>query len=79
MGKDKAKFIEIVGTASERTGNFVGKATAFGKRIAGVAADNISAGKGMLGLEKEDTKPVPEKKTKNSKATALKSDQVEAQ
>ena len=79
MEKDKAKVIEIVGTASERAGNFVGKAATLSKKIAGVATGSVSAGKGMHGLAKEDAKSVPEKKTKNSKATALKSDLVETQ
>jgi chromosome segregation ATPase len=79
MDKEKAKVIKVVGTASERAGNFVGKASAFSKRIAGVATGSVSAERGMPGLAKEDTKPVPGKKTRNSKATALKSDLVEAQ
>jgi chromosome segregation ATPase len=79
MEKDKAKVIGVVGTASERAGNFVGKAATFGKRITDVATGSVSTGKGMTGLAKEDTKPVPEKKTRNSKATALKSDLVKAQ
>jgi len=74
MEKDKAKVIEIVGTASERAGNLVGTAAALGKRIAGVAAGGASAGKGMLGLAGEDTKPVPEKKSNSTKAVASKSD-----
>ncbi len=72
MEKDKAKVIEIVGTASERAGSLVGKATTLGKRIAG----GISAGKGMLGLAEEDTKPASEKKSNSTKAVALKSDLV---
>lgn len=74
MEKDKAKVVEIVGTASERAGNLVGTAAALGKRIAGVAAGGVSAGKGMLGLADEDTKPVPEKKSSSTKAVASKSD-----
>ena len=73
MEKDKAKVIEIVGTASERAGSFVGKATVLGKKIASVAAGGVSAGKGMLGLADEDTKPVPEKKSDNTKISTLKS------
>jgi len=74
MEKDKAKVIEIVGTASERAGSLVGKAAALGKRITGVAAGGVSAGKGMLGLADEDTKSVPEKKSGSTRAIALKSD-----
>ena len=79
MEKDKAKVIEIVGTASERAGTYVGKAATLGKKIAGVATGSVSAGKGMPDLAKEDTKPVPEKKNRNSKATVLKSNLLEAQ
>jgi len=79
MEKDKAKVIEIVGTASERAGSFVGKATVLGKKIAGVAAGGVSAGKGMLGLADEDTKPASERKSNSTKAVALKSDLVAAQ
>ena len=57
MDKDKAKVMEIVGSASERAGSFVGKAAALGKRVAGIAAGGVSAGKGMLGLAEEDAKP----------------------
>ena len=41
MEKDKAKVIEIVGTASEHVGSFVGKAAALGKRVAGIAAGGV--------------------------------------
>ncbi|HIJ52775.1 MAG TPA: hypothetical protein HPP66_06430 [Planctomycetes bacterium] len=74
MEKDKAKVVEIVGTASERAGNLVGTAAALGKRIAGVAAGGVSAGKGMPGLAGEDTKGVPEKKSNSTKAVGSKSD-----
>jgi len=75
MDKDKAKVVEIVGTASERAGSFVGKAAALGKRVTGIAAGGVSAGKRMPGLAEEDTKAVTKKKSSSStKAIVSKSD-----
>ena len=53
--ENEEKFLEIVGTASERAGVFAGKIAAIGSKIAGLASGGVSAGKEMLGLA-DDTK-----------------------
>jgi len=74
MEKDKAKIIEIVGTASERVGSFVGSVTTIGNKIAGLATGSVSAGKEIVGLPNKNSTTVPKKKADNSKAAKLKSD-----
>jgi hypothetical protein len=62
------KFIEIIGTASERTGAFAGRLTTFGSKIAGFASGGVSAGKNTPGLPAENTKHKSQSKAVMSSA-----------
>ncbi|MFC1676647.1 HEAT repeat domain-containing protein [Planctomycetota bacterium] len=72
--ENEEKFLEFVGTASERAGTFAGKVAGIGDKIAGLAAGSVSAGKEMLGLADEKVKHTPEKKSGITKTSTLKSD-----
>jgi chromosome segregation ATPase len=76
MEKDKTKVIEVVGTASERAGSFVGKAAALGKRITGVAVGGISGRKEILDLHDEDTEPEVETDSGGTETVAMESELV---
>ena len=68
------KFLEFVGTASERAGGFAGKVATIGGKIAGLASGSVSAGKEMLGLPDEKIEGAFERKPDNTKAAAMKAD-----
>jgi len=72
--ENEEKFLEFVGTASERAGAFARKVATIGSRIAGFASGGVSAGKEMLGLAGEKVKHASEKKPDNTKTSTLKSD-----
>jgi len=48
--ENEKRFLEFVGTASERAGAFAGKVATIGGKITGFASGGVSAGKEMLGL-----------------------------
>ena len=68
------KFLEFVGTASERAGDFAGKVASIGGKITGFASGSVSAGKEMFGLPDEKIEGAFERKPDNTKAAALKAD-----
>ncbi|NQT02138.1 MAG: HEAT repeat domain-containing protein [Planctomycetes bacterium] len=72
--ENEEKFVEFVGTASERAGAFASKVVAIGSKIAGFASDGVSAGKEMLGLANEKTEGTSEKKSDATKTAKLKPD-----
>jgi len=72
--KNEEKFLEFIGTASERAGAFAGKVASIGDKITGFASGSVSAGKEMLGLADKKVKHASEKKSDNTKTSTLKSD-----
>jgi len=72
--ENEEKFLEFVGTASERAGALTGKVATIGGKIAGFASGSVSAGKDVLGLADKKVKRTSEKKSDNTKTSTLKSD-----